>query len=107
MGSYTRIDFSSQLVRDASSKAGLDDRLAKEVARGLFKLMAYKDQYEVARLYCDPEFKQALESTFAGATIGSSITLPRRCWRSGPVTATSSSGSSARRCDTPSPCLPG
>jgi indolepyruvate ferredoxin oxidoreductase len=37
-----------------------------EVARGLGKLMAYKDEYEVARLYSRPEFRAALADQFAG-----------------------------------------
>jgi indolepyruvate ferredoxin oxidoreductase len=40
--------------------------LAKAVARYLFKLMAYKDEYEVARLYAAPEFKAQLEAAFEG-----------------------------------------
>ncbi|MDE0510944.1 MAG: indolepyruvate ferredoxin oxidoreductase family protein, partial [Gammaproteobacteria bacterium] len=31
-----------------------------------YKLMAYKDEYEVARLYCDPAFKQKLNAQFEG-----------------------------------------
>ena len=41
-------------------------RLGTTVARNLFKLMAYKDEYEVARLYCDPVFWRRLEDTFDG-----------------------------------------
>ncbi|MCB1575740.1 MAG: hypothetical protein KDI80_17340, partial [Xanthomonadales bacterium] len=37
-----------------------------EVARSLGKLMAYKDEYEVARLYSRPEFREALSDQFAG-----------------------------------------
>lgn len=36
------------------------------VAKNLFKLMAYKDEYEVARLYSDPSFKQQLHNQFEG-----------------------------------------
>jgi len=37
-----------------------------EVARGLGKLMAYKDEYEVGRLYTDPAFRARLADQFAG-----------------------------------------
>jgi len=40
--------------------------LADAVARSLFKLMAYKDEYEVARLYTDDEFKKQLHAQFEG-----------------------------------------
>jgi indolepyruvate ferredoxin oxidoreductase len=36
------------------------------VARYLFKLMAYKDEYEVARLYTDTSFVERVKSTFDG-----------------------------------------
>jgi len=39
-------------------------RLAMAVARSLFKLMAYKDEYEVARLYTDGSFRQQLREQF-------------------------------------------
>lgn len=41
-------------------------RLTDAVARNYAKLLAYKDEYEVARLYTDPAFWNALESTFEG-----------------------------------------
>ena len=40
--------------------------LSEAVARGHFKLLAYKDEYEVARLHCAPEFRRRLEATFEG-----------------------------------------
>ena len=40
--------------------------LAEAVARGYFKLLAYKDEYEVARLYAAPEFRRRIEATFEG-----------------------------------------
>jgi indolepyruvate ferredoxin oxidoreductase len=39
-------------------------RLAETVARNLFKLMAYKDEYEVARLHADPAFLAKLADQF-------------------------------------------
>jgi indolepyruvate ferredoxin oxidoreductase len=40
--------------------------LTDAAARSLFKLMAYKDEYEVARLYAAPAFRQQLQETFDG-----------------------------------------
>jgi indolepyruvate ferredoxin oxidoreductase len=40
--------------------------LAEAVARNLFKLMAYKDEYEVARLYTDGAFREKLRRQFSG-----------------------------------------
>ena len=42
------------------------DALTQAVARSLFKLMAIKDEYEVARLYSDGAFMQQLQRTFGG-----------------------------------------
>ncbi len=50
----------------ASRGLGKCEALLTEVARGLGKLMAYKDEYEVARLYTDPAFRAGLEDRFAG-----------------------------------------
>ncbi len=40
--------------------------LTEAVARYLFKLMAYKDEYEVARLYTDTTFIERVKNTFDG-----------------------------------------
>ncbi|MGF1599625.1 MAG: indolepyruvate ferredoxin oxidoreductase family protein [Acidimicrobiales bacterium] len=57
-------------VRRAEVAGGDDTRLSEAVARYLHKLMAYKDEYEVARLHRSPAFKAALEEQFGpGATI--------------------------------------
>ena len=40
--------------------------LSKAVARNLYKLMAYKDEYEVARQYTSPEFSERLNRQFEG-----------------------------------------
>ena len=47
---------------------GLDDgkELSIAVARNYFKLLAYKDEYEVARLYTDGTFAKQLEAQFEG-----------------------------------------
>jgi indolepyruvate ferredoxin oxidoreductase len=46
----------------APGKGGLADA----VARYLFKLMAHKDEYEVARLYTDGAFRKQVETEFDG-----------------------------------------
>jgi indolepyruvate ferredoxin oxidoreductase len=54
-------------ARDAEQRrcSGLSG-LAEAVARYYFKLLAYKDEYEVARLYTSDEFRRQLEATFEG-----------------------------------------
>ncbi|TWE09669.1 indolepyruvate ferredoxin oxidoreductase [Pseudomonas sp. AG1028] len=41
-------------------------RLTEAVARYYFKFLAYKDEYEVARLYSDAAFSEALHAQFQG-----------------------------------------
>ncbi|NKC13796.1 MAG: indolepyruvate ferredoxin oxidoreductase family protein [Gammaproteobacteria bacterium] len=53
-------------VKVAEGAAVGSDALTQAVARNFFKLMAYKDEYEVARLYTDGRFKANLERQFAG-----------------------------------------
>jgi indolepyruvate ferredoxin oxidoreductase len=52
-------------VQDAEAKLG-KTALTEAVARNLFKLMAYKDEYEVARLHSDPAFHAKLAAQFEG-----------------------------------------
>ncbi|MFG1430994.1 indolepyruvate ferredoxin oxidoreductase family protein [Xanthobacter sp. V2C-8] len=51
--------------REAQAAPGRSG-LAEAVARGFFKLMAYKDEYEVARLYADGDFRRQVEAAFEG-----------------------------------------
>jgi indolepyruvate ferredoxin oxidoreductase len=53
-------------VRAAETKAGLGDALAFAVARAYHKLLAVKDEWEVARLFAAPEFQEALAREFEG-----------------------------------------
>src|ERR1700756_4112258 len=54
-------------VRAAEQRIGRQDgELVRAVATYLFKLMAYKDEYEVARMYKDPAFKKRLHEEFEG-----------------------------------------
>ena len=49
-----------------AEKAHGSEVLTEAVARGLFKLMSYKDEYEVARLYTTPGFQDELRRRFEG-----------------------------------------
>jgi indolepyruvate ferredoxin oxidoreductase len=42
------------------------DAVTRAVANGYFKLLAYKDEYEVARLHSSPEFVESLKQQFEG-----------------------------------------
>jgi indolepyruvate ferredoxin oxidoreductase len=53
-------------VRAAEGAHNLGNKLTMAVAKSLFKLMAYKDEYEVARLYTDGRFVEQLASQFEG-----------------------------------------
>lgn len=55
-----------QRVQEAEQSSGAGHTLTKAVALSLFKLMAYKDEYEVARLYTDGAFKAKLQQQFEG-----------------------------------------
>ncbi|TDG13421.1 indolepyruvate ferredoxin oxidoreductase family protein [Seongchinamella unica] len=52
-------------VRAAETAIDADSTaLTRAVAANLSKLMSYKDEYEVGRLYSDPAFKRKLDATF-------------------------------------------
>ncbi|VUD47472.1 hypothetical protein TDB9533_01034 [Thalassocella blandensis] len=71
---YQDADYANQYiayvdkVREFDKSLGFDAELpfTKAVAKSLYKLMAYKDEYEVARLYSDPKFLETLKSSFQG-----------------------------------------
>ena len=52
-------------AREGSVVAG-STALTEAVARNYYKLLAYKDEYEVARLYAGKEFRNALAAEFEG-----------------------------------------
>jgi indolepyruvate ferredoxin oxidoreductase len=52
-------------ARKLSDRA-LADRLLRTVATGYARLLAPKDEYEVARLLTDPSFRKGLEDSFEG-----------------------------------------
>jgi indolepyruvate ferredoxin oxidoreductase len=53
-------------VRAKESQFGSGDAFARAVAISYHKLLAVKDEWEVARLYAAPEFKASLAETFEG-----------------------------------------
>jgi indolepyruvate ferredoxin oxidoreductase len=64
----------AQRYRDLVERVRLAERqhdpsstaLTDAVARSYHKLLAYKDEYEVARLYSDPQFRKQLQDAFDG-----------------------------------------
>jgi indolepyruvate ferredoxin oxidoreductase len=69
-------DFITEVAETEAAKAGgglpsvqlreAGGELAKAVAGSLFKLMAYKDEYEVARLFTSGDFRTKIGQRFAG-----------------------------------------
>ena len=53
-------------VRDAAIDGGYGDALPRAVAINYAKLLAYKDEYEVARLFTDGKFEKQLRDQFEG-----------------------------------------
>jgi indolepyruvate ferredoxin oxidoreductase len=59
-------DWVEKVKTAEANKAPGQCALSEAVARYLFKLMAYKDEYEVARLYADTSFVERVKSGFDG-----------------------------------------
>jgi indolepyruvate ferredoxin oxidoreductase len=62
-GRYRRL---VERVREAEARKTGGTELTEAVARHFFKLMAYKDEYEVARLHSDPAFLSRIDAMFEG-----------------------------------------
>src|SRR3546814_20234353 len=65
---YTTL-FRSVVERARAAEAAVlpdSAKFARAVARSLFRLMAYKDEYEVARLHTQSGFRESIEESFAG-----------------------------------------
>jgi indolepyruvate ferredoxin oxidoreductase len=64
---YAR-DYSTlvEQVKQVESTLVSTERLTRAVAQSFFKLLTYKDEYEVARLYSDGEFMKKLRQQFDG-----------------------------------------
>jgi len=56
----------AQVAAAEKAKAPGQTGLAMAAARNLYKVMAYKDEYEVARLHTDPAFQAKLARQFGG-----------------------------------------
>jgi indolepyruvate ferredoxin oxidoreductase len=54
-------------VREREAALKLGSKLSMAVAKSYAKLLAYKDEYEVARLYTDGRFVEQLQSQFEGS----------------------------------------
>ncbi|MDZ4253769.1 MAG: indolepyruvate ferredoxin oxidoreductase family protein [Sulfuritalea sp.] len=65
-------------VRQHEARVGAGDAaFSTAVARNYFKLLAYKDEYEVARLFAEPAFGRTLAQNFEGDyQLNFHVTLP-------------------------------
>src|SRR2546427_7880820 len=64
------VDYVARVRATEQAAAPGETRLAEAVARYLFKLMAYKDEYEVARLHLKADLGRALAEEFPGGVEG-------------------------------------
>jgi indolepyruvate ferredoxin oxidoreductase len=60
------LHYREQLEPVIKADSDPEQRLSKAMARNYYKVLAYKDEYEVARLYSDGSFTRQLAETFAG-----------------------------------------
>jgi indolepyruvate ferredoxin oxidoreductase len=56
------VDLVAKVARAERAAVPGETRLAEAVARNLYKLMAYKDEYEVARLHLRPEVRESIRA---------------------------------------------
>ena len=58
------LDFVMKIQNAEKQQVASSEVLTEAVARGLYRLMAYKDEYEVARLYTDGRFSANVAANF-------------------------------------------
>jgi indolepyruvate ferredoxin oxidoreductase len=63
------VDFIRRVAEAERAVAPGEARLTQAVARHLYKLMAYKDEYEVARLHLRPEVRTSIHAEMGEATV--------------------------------------
>ncbi|MCW2829395.1 MAG: Indolepyruvate ferredoxin oxidoreductase, partial [Aeromicrobium sp.] len=63
-GYARRYEAQVEKARAAEAELGTDTRFSESVARHVYKFMAYKDEYEVARLALDTETREAITRDF-------------------------------------------
>jgi indolepyruvate ferredoxin oxidoreductase len=68
---YARIyvDFVRRVAEAERARVPGETRLGEAVARYLYKLMAYKDEYEVARLHLSPEVRASIAAEFGADAV--------------------------------------
>jgi len=63
---YQNADYAAKYKNLVDRVRSVDVKLAEAVARNYAKLLAYKDEYEVARLHADGEFERKIDAMFEG-----------------------------------------
>jgi indolepyruvate ferredoxin oxidoreductase len=63
---YQNAEYAAKYKNLVDKVRSVDVKLAEAVARYYAKLLAYKDEYEVARLHADGEFERKIDAMFEG-----------------------------------------